>query len=202
MIGVTRYQQITGDFVSTDAEVERCIADAVQQLEEYLDRPLALAERTENMRPDRRGRLWPKAVPITEADGYEIDGHALTGALPFGPAVGFIDPQSFLPVTYTGGWVDESPDDWDPEVTPRTLPYCIARDLAWAAHRLAHPAGTSTATGFPAGATSVHLGDASVGFGAAGPVAVQDTSSWWSKQTRGYRYAPVHTGPDAHVVSA
>lgn len=202
MISVTRYRQITGDHGSTDAEVTRCVADAVDLLEEVLDRPLASAERTENMRPDRLGRLWPRATPIAEADTYEIDGLALTGASPFGPAVGFLDPSTFLAVTYTGGWTDERPEEYDPEDAANVpLPYCIARDLAWAAYRLAHPEGAQTATGFPAGATSVRLGDASVSFGAAGPATAGDTSAWWTKATKGYRYAPIHSGPDAYAVS-
>lgn len=200
MIRVDRYRQITGDFASTDAEVERCITDAVELLEGYLDRPLAEAERAENMRPDRRGRLWPKATPILEADGFEIDGISLTGTAPFGPLASFIDPTSFITVTYTGGWTDERPDDWTAGVTP-VLPYCIARDLAFAANRMANPAGVTTATGFPAGATSVRLGDAAVTFGTSGPGAAQDTTSWWSRQTKGYRDAPVHAGPDAHILS-
>lgn len=200
MIQADRYRQITGDFASTDAEVERCITDATELLEGYLNRPLALLERTEEMRPDRRGRLWPKATPITESASYEIDGLALTGTAPFGPLASFIDPVSFITVEYTGGWQDERAVDWVPGATP-ALPYCIARDIAFAANRMANPAGVTTATGFPAGATSVRLGDAAVTFGTQGPGAAQDTSSWWSRTTRGYRYMPVHSGPDAHVLA-
>lgn len=192
MIQEDRYRQITGEFTSTDAEVNRCIVDATQLLEEYLGRPLALAERTEEMRPDRRGSLWPKATPITVAASYTIDGHALRGTPPFSSAVWMLDPETSVEVTYTGGWADERDDAWVTGDEP-VLPYCIARDLAWAAHRLAHPAGVQSATGFPAGASSVSLGDASVSFGATGPGAVQDTTGWWSRQTRGYRYAPVYT---------
>lgn len=190
MISVERYRQITGDLDSNDPEVERCVTDAVELLQEYLGRELAEAERTEAMRPDRQGRLWPKVTPILIATGYTIDGLALVGSSPFSPAVDFIDPTSSIEVTYTGGWVDQSVDGYDTAATNQP-PGCIVRDLALAAHRLAHPAVVSS--DFPEGATSVRLGDAAVTFGPSGAGAVTSTDSWWSRRTRGYRYAPIHT---------
>lgn len=183
LLTVARYEAITGD--ETAENPTAAIAEAVELLEDYLDRPLELAERTETLRPDRRGRLWPRATPITDGGDYEIDGLALVGASPFGPALGFVDPATSLSVTYTGGW------------TASTLPACIGRDLAWAAYRLSHPPDLAAATAYPEGATSVRLGDAAVTFGpgGAGAVGTGDTTGWWSKRTRAYRYAPIHTGP-------
>jgi len=184
MISAARYAEITGDEASAASAVTARVEEAQELLEEYLDRPLESLERTEAMRPDRHGRLWPRATPIEEADGYEVDGLALTGASPFGPAVGFLDPETTIDVTYTGGW------------TADTLPGCIERDLAYAAHRLLHPPSASGATSVPTGATSVHLGDAGVGYGPGGAPAAGSTDSWWSRRTRSYRYAPIHTGPE------
>jgi hypothetical protein len=195
MISVDRYRQITGDFTSADAEITRCVTDATADLEEYLDRPLAYGERTEGMRPDSHGRLWPKATPLVSAEGYELDGLAIVGAAPFGVLASFIDPTNVITVTYVGGWLDPR----DEESAGETLPQCIQQDIAWAAHRHAHPQGLSSQVGLPAGATSVRLGDAAVTYGAGGARAVQDTSSWWSKRTKGYRWAPVHSRNDRHV---
>ncbi len=199
MITPERYQQITGDHTSADAEVNRCIADAVAELEEYLDRPLAEAERTESMRPDRHGNLWPRATPIIEAEGYEIDGLALVGSSPFGPGWDFLDPSTGVEVTYTGGWADQTAEDFDAEADNQ-LPFCIVRDLAWAAYRLARPSLAAQATTVPTGANSVRLGDAAVTFGPGGASATGDSRGWWSPRTRGYRYAPVHAGPTIHRV--
>lgn len=182
MITAIRYAEITGDGTSAASAVSARIEEAVELLEDYLDRPLASAERTEQIRPDRHGHLWPKATPITAAEGYEIDGYMLRGPGPFG--LGWpLDPLTTVEVTYTGGW------------TTDTLPAGIERDLAWAAYRLLHPSSPALSDA-PANATSVRLGDAAVTFkGTAGDVALGDTDSWWSKRTRSYRYVPVHTGP-------
>ncbi|MGK2948991.1 MAG: hypothetical protein ACSLFP_10480 [Acidimicrobiales bacterium] len=198
MITVEQYRRTTGDTSTSDEDVTANVAEAVELLEDYLDRPLAEDERTEAMRPDRWGRLWPKATPLITATGYEIDGLALVGASPFGPTISFIDPSSSIDITYTGGWADPNAVGYDDEATNQ-LPGGIARDLAWAAHRLANPtAGAAEFANLPVGATSVRLGDAAIGFGGggAGAVATGDTDSWWSKRTKGYRYARVDSGPD------
>jgi hypothetical protein len=187
MITALRYAEITGDTDSYATDVTARIEEAVEMLEDYLDRPLESDERTEAMRPDRHGRLWPKATPITDGGDYEIDGLALLSASPF--AIGFIGSEVTVEVTYTGGW------------TADTLPSCIERDLAFAAYRLLHPP-TLGSSEFPDGATSVRLGDAAVTFGPGGAgVVAGDTDSWWSRRTRAYRYASVHTGPPPLVAS-
>lgn len=180
MITAVRYGEITGDTVTAEVTVTAKVEEAVEMLEDFLDRPLAEAERTEALRPDRQGRLWPRATPISDGGGYDIDGLALVGGSPF--RFGFVDPTTAVEVTYTGGW------------TADTLPACIERDLAWAAYRLLHVTAPSTAV--PANVTSVQLGDASMTFkGTAGAVAPGDTDAWWSRRTRSYRYAPIHSGP-------
>lgn len=183
ILTVDSYRSITGDTTTAASAVSARIEEAIEILEDYLDRPLESDERTESMRPDRHGRLWPRATPITDSGDYEADGLALIGTLPW--PQGFIDSTTAIDVTYTGGW------------TEATLPSSIARDLAFAAYRLEHPPSIDTTT-YPAGATSVRLGDAAVTFGAsgAGAVGTGDTDSWWSRRTKSYRYAPIHTGPD------
>lgn len=184
ILTVERYRSITGDEATAASAVSARIEEAVELLEEYLDRPLESGEQTEVVRPDRRGHLWPKATPITDGGDYTIDGLALVGASPW--PFTFTDPATSLTITYTGGW------------TADTLPGCIARDLAYAAYRLEHPPALGVSD-FPEGATSVRLGDAAVSFGPGGAPSSSvagSTDAWWSKRTRSYRYAAVHTGPD------
>jgi hypothetical protein len=183
-----RYTQITGDTGTVDTDIAQAITDATALLEDYLRRPLAEAERTEAMIPDRAGMLWPKATPILTATGYTIDGLAIRSAGPFGfPS--WIDPDPSISITYTGGWADERVVDFDPAEHDNLLPFTLARDIAFAAYRLLHPTISQTA-GIIGGATSVSLGDASIsGAGLGG----ESTDGWWSTQTRGYRYRPLHT---------
>lgn len=182
MITAVRYSEITGDTTTAATAVSARVEDAVELLEDYLDRPLAHGERTESLIPDRFGRLWPKATPISDGGDYTVEGLALVGPGPFGLS-GFIDPTDSIEVTYSGGW------------TVDTLPSCIERDLAWATYRLLHPESVAPLTTIAAGATSARLGDAALTWGAGGRPAPQDTDGWWSRRTRGYRYAPIHAGP-------
>lgn len=178
MITAARYAEITGDTASAAVTVTARVEEAQELLEEYLDRPLASVERTETLYPDRRGRLWPKATPITDGGDYEVEGLALLSSAPLGyPSL--INPDGGVAVTYTGGW------------TAGTLPGCIERDLARATYRLLHP--SSLGSEVPVGATSVRLGDAAVSYGPGGAKGAGDTDAWWSKRTRSYRYAPVHS---------
>lgn len=183
MISVARYRSLTGDTASVTDDVEDAIVDAQALLEEFLGRPLEVAERTESMRFDRGGTLWPKATPLLEAEGWTIAGLGLTGT-----RVGWFWGTDAIDVTYTGGWA--SPDDVDPDA--EVLPTCLQRDIAMAAFRLLHPQIATQVQIIP-GADSVRLGDAAVsGKGLAGG---ESTDSWWSRRTRGYRYAPVSTHP-------
>lgn len=186
MITADRYRALTRDTASDDIDVEEAIVDAQDLLEEYLGRPLETAERTEELAPDRGGMIWPAATPITEAEGWTIDGLGLVGT-----SVAFPDVVT-TSVTYTGGWArPDYGEEEAPEGVP-VLPTCLQRDLALAAYRLLHPT-IATLAGVPTGASSVSLGDASIsgeGLGRA-----ESTDSWWSSRTRGYRHAPVGSRP-------
>ncbi|QQS25155.1 MAG: hypothetical protein IPM43_01825 [Actinomycetota bacterium] len=171
LVTVARYRAITGDTATTASTVTARIEDAVDLLEEVLDRPLESAERTEALTPTRDGKLWPRAVPVTDPGDYTVDGLALKGGM-FG--------STTFTVTYTGGWVEPSAD---PSATNR-LPVCIEEDLAWAAHALIHP---GPGLDVPAGATSVQLGDVSVSFRGGAP-GVNRSGIRWSRRTLAYRY--------------
>lgn len=185
VLSVARYRTITGDETSVASAVEARIAEAVDELEEILDRPLEHGEHTEALSPTRDGWLWPRATPIAEVDGYEVSGNGLRSSSPWGwPSIVGADDGS-VSVTYTGGWRAHD----DPAVTDADrLPFCIERDLAWAAWRLGRPVDTSLAS-TPAGASSVRLGDASVTMaaGAALP-GLGSHAGWWSRRTRSYRH--------------
>lgn len=177
LVTVARYVAITGDITSPPALVSARIEEAQELLEDELDRPLASAARTERMWPARDGRLWPKAVPITDPGTYTLDGDGLLGV--FGPA--WPDSTGAVDVPYTGGWVERTAN---PTATNR-LPVEIERDLAFAALALKPPpAGITVA---PKGAVSVRLGDAAVNYGPNGaPKAAEAVQ--WSRATLRWRY--------------
>jgi len=183
LVTVARYRLITGDTTSLAASVVDAIALAEELLADALCRPLASAERTEKMWPDAEGRLWPSATPITAAGSYTIDGNGLIGV--FGP--GWPDTTGAVSVVYTGGWVERTANPG----AANALPTCIEADLAWVAKSLVAP--DASATQYPAGATSVRLGDAAVTFGPDGPPRPGVASVRWSRPTLRYRYHTVRS---------
>jgi hypothetical protein len=185
IVTVGRYQAITGDTATAAATVSARIEEAVDLLEEHLDRPLEAIERTEVMWPSRDGCwLWPRATPIMVATGHKIEGDGLRPG-----ALGWLgnDPYPFdldrtVTVTYTGGWVERSAN---PSATNR-LPVHIERDLAWVAYALGNP--NKIATEIPTGVSSVRLGDVAISFaGGSGSRTVDEMSIRWSRRTRSYR---------------
>lgn len=141
LVTVARYQTLTGDTTTEPTLVLSRLADAQSYVEDFLMRRdiLESAERTESLVPDRNGRLYPSATPVTEADGYEIDGNVLEVSFPSS-----YDWEGSVTVTYTGGY------------TSATVPISIERAIAKIAQQLnGLPSG-------PIGAKSVTLGDASV----------------------------------------
>lgn len=187
IVTVERYQAITGDHSHDMPSVSARLEEAQDLLEEALDRPLLEAVRTERLTPTRDGYLWPRCVPILTATGYVVDGHGLKGS--FGPP--WPDEAGQVAVTYTGGWVERSAN---PSATNR-LPAYIERDIAFAAFALftyePDAAGRDmTSQAFPAGATSVRLGDAAVTFGPDGPPRPEDLIQW-SRRTLAWRHHTV-----------
>ncbi len=178
LVTVERYRQITGDGSTLAPLVTARIEQATERLEDDLGRPLAEAERTETLWPDRAGMLWPSCVPLVSAGGYTIVGDGLVSTLPFGvPSI--IDGSCSVDVTYTGGFVERTAN---PTAANR-LPTCIEADLAWAARALAPPDASGIASQIPAGATEVQLGDARIRFGDGGAPSVSAANIVWSRQT-------------------
>jgi hypothetical protein len=180
LLTTDRYRAITGDDAA-DATVSALIEDAVAKLEEDLGRPLEAVERIEQVWPDRRGYLYPLATPITEAEGWTVEGNALrAGSWPL--SASWPATVDYVSVTYTGGYVERTAN---PDATNR-LPICMERDLAWAAYALGHP--TQLASQLPAGASSVSVGDISVSFGGGGTMrSGDDLAIRWSRSTLRYR---------------
>lgn len=184
LVTIARYKAITGDTTTGDPAISAAIEDATDRLEERLDRPMRSASRSETMYPDKMGRAYPHAVPITVADGYTIDGYSLTGAWPW-PWFDIVTDSRIAPaITYTGGWVERSANP----TAPNRLPAHFEEDIAWAAYALTHPQPDSP---YPVGAVSVTLGDASVSFGPGGAPAPNRSGIRWSRQTLKYTYQRV-----------
>lgn len=167
LVTVGRYRSVTGDTTSTEADITEALAEAQTLLEDALRRPLEEAERTERLRV-LDGRVYPSATPISDGGALTVEGDALTGATPVTSLVGITD-SDHATVTYTGGY------------TTATVPRCIERDIAWAAHAVLRP---SSVAAVPVGATSVRLGDAAVTY--AKP-ARGGQQFGWSPQTLRYR---------------
>lgn len=188
LVTIDRYRAITGDVSTPAVDFVDGLADAVDRLEEKLDRKLASASRTETMHPTRDWSLWPHAVPITVApSGYTVDGNRIYGTDGLGYPFSFTTwPNLGIDITYTGGWVERTAN---PTATNR-LPSFIEADLAWAAYQILRPARAAAALSVPEGATNVSLGDASVGYGPRGAVATSPAEAGvkWSQRTLGYRY--------------
>lgn len=186
LVTVATYQSITGHYDCDSPTVSARLEEAVELLEDALDRKLAHAEHTELLRPTRDGYLWPRVVPITAADGYTIDGDGIYSSVA-GPV--FPDTTGRVSTTYSGGFVERSAN---PTATNR-LPAYIERDLCFAAFALyqAEPdrdGNQITPVTYPAGATSVRLGDAAVTFGPGGPPRPEDAIQW-SRRTLRWRHS-------------
>lgn len=188
LLTVDRYRALTTDEDSAEDDITAAVTDAVEALEDVLDRPLEAGERTETLRPHRDGRLWPKATPIADGGDYTVDGESLLystpwPAAPFGVLGG---EQTGVEVTYTGGFVERTAN---PDAANR-LPTYIERDLAFAAYRLLN--ATAPTSSAPDGATSVSVGDVSVTYGPGGARPTLDVlEGVWSRKTLSWRYAPV-----------
>jgi hypothetical protein len=174
LVTIARYRAITGDTATDAVTASAAIELAEELLADVLDRELASVERTETLWPTRDGYVWPSCVPITVATGYTIDGDGLVGVL--GPA--WPDITGSVDVTYTGGWVERTANP----TAPNRLPSYLERDLAFAARALVAPEVAQ----YPAGATSVSLGDASVSFGPDGAPA-PGSGVRWSRATLRHR---------------
>lgn len=174
LVTVARYITITGDAQTDAGLVSAAIEEVEADLEEVLDRPLENTERTEAIRPDRGGMLWPRATPITDGGDYVVDGLGLR-AENYGVVPSFVGGTGEVSVTYTGGW------------TAETLPRVIERAIAWAAYDWTHPGERALSSD---GVTSKRLGDVAVAFDSRGPRTRADAQIRWPARVLRYRYAP------------
>jgi hypothetical protein len=169
-----RYRQLTGDHTSAAADVERALTDAQRLVEEYLRRPLELAERTERLRVyhlNGARAVYPKATPIQLVPaGLTVEGAAVVGADALTSWAGWSSrsDRSYVEITYTGGYTDI------------TLPLTIGREIARTAQQLLSPA---TAQAIPGGAKSVRVGDVAVTLDRPAGGALDSTST---RALRGY----------------
>ena len=171
---VERYRDITVDTTSSDNAVTGALVDAQELVEEYLRRPLEEAERTESVRINRNGRVYPKVTPITAVDSdYEIVGHSVKGVSPGAGEV--FEPYSeitppVVELTYTGGWTTE------------TLPKTIEKEIVRTAYALLHPS-----PGLVRGAKSVSVGDVSISYDKS-TVNMDDLDDTSRRRLKRYRY--------------
>lgn len=193
LVTVARYQEITGDTTTAASAVSARIEDATDLLEAELGgRLLRSEERTEQMYRDRLGRLYPRALPITDGGTYTVDGATLRGGSPLAWPDIITDPFDSVAVTYTGGYVERTAN---PTAANR-LPVYVEYDIAWAAYQLLHPSAATALVSIPAGASSASLGDASVssssGALSVGMTAVVD--GIWSRDTLRLRRTRIGLG--------
>lgn len=175
-----RYAAITSDATSTGTTLTDAIAEATALLEETLSRKLPQQSVTERLIPDGEGRLYPTVTPIISAPGLTAWGDIIVGG-PFFTGPGFIVYDARIQITYTGGFLERTAN---PAASNR-LPAHVERDLAWATWIILHPANLVAAVSSPAGATSVRVGDAGVGYGASGaPAPGMTVERIWSSGTR------------------
>jgi hypothetical protein len=178
---VAGYRVRTGDETTAASAVSGALVEAQSLLEEELRRLLPLEERTEHMVIDNRGKVWPKAYPLVLCATNTIDGRSLLNAIPdfnqFVAMVGLTQTTIRATITYTGGF--------DASTLPLTLAHAIY-DVAGALVAADAPV--------PAGATSMSVGDVSVGFPEAG-TGIDSYVNGLSDRVRKYRNRYVGSTP-------
>lgn len=149
ILTVQRYLELTGDLDNAPDAIERALVDAQAKIEKKLRRELESDERTETLYVKTNGRVYPSVTPVTDAGDYEIiDGGVVVGDF-FQAPINFISGQpSSIELTYTGGYEAD------------TLPIDLEEAIADTAYDLLHASSSE----YPAGATSIRLGDAAITF--------------------------------------
>lgn len=166
------YVRVTGDSSSAASAVEEALADAQALVEEELERPLELLERTEVLELIDN-RVYPRATPITEAP-WTIDGYALTNIDSDWITEPFDSTTVQVSVTYTGGYTDEN------------LPRRLRDGVIWTAHSALHRPTVDVAY---IGVESIRQGDVSITYGSKGAGAYIDAlPASVLKKIRPYRW--------------
>ena len=157
LLSFARYQQITRDVSTDEATVTARIEEATEMIEQALDRPLELLERTEVLvleSDNAWGYLaYPRSTPITAVpvnavyaryDDVTLRSVPPDGSPLFGAWLGSLPLTAT--VTWTGGF------------TAVTLPRKLERGIA----NLADALGTDVIA--PSNASSISVGDVRVSY--------------------------------------
>lgn len=172
LLDVATYQAITGDTTTVPTAAQLLVGQ--KRVEDYLHRPVELAQYAHRLRIHAGGTVYPPALPVTDAGTAQIDGPAVyaLGADSFSYASSWQTPgfslwagwydqgrPAYGTLTYTGGW------------TLTNCPQAVLDGLAWETWRAAHPGQVPQPGGndsITIGATSLATGDVSVSYGGSG----------------------------------
>lgn len=184
LVSVANYEQVTGD-TNSNSDLQDIIDQAVIEVCQYCNRTLGYGQYTERLRVDRKGMVYPSALPIDPAGATTPGGTIQGGGIYVGPftflpelpfLAGTIAPQ--LDQTYWGGFLPYLASGTTPSLPPKLM-----RAIATAAFYLANPVILS---GVPAGATSVSLQGVSVS-GMTGAVSSWQNDAGLVKTLKAYR---------------
>ena len=147
LVGVDKYRFVTGDTETIAGDVSDALGLALEVVEEYLGRRLALDEYTETL-PVLKYRVYPTHTPVVAATGYLVRGNALVVGWENWDTSG-----TYATITYTGGY------------DATTLPTRLAMAICNLAQSFIEDAKPATESAVPEGITSIGLGDLRVTYG-------------------------------------
>lgn len=183
LVSVYTYRLVTSDTVSGVSAVAEALDDALALIEERLDRTLPHGVHTETLRVSSTGMVYPKASPVTAVSIPAVSASSIQGA---GVLVGLVDlypvvnwsdaTPAVATVTYEGGYTI------DGATGTTKLPVKLRNAICRTAYNALHAAPL---VGVPAGATSVHVGDA--GFSGNVLRALDPLDDGILRDIRGYR---------------
>lgn len=199
LIHVADYRWITQDQTTPSANVERALDEALDLVEDELQRRLAFGTHTETLYVYRDGKVYPTNTPVATVTAPAVAATAIQGA---GVYLGSFTPSPELvnvgdwtaaappqsSVTYTGGYQPYGTTDG---VTPQ-LPMTLARVICRVAYLIVHP--STVLSGLPVGAKSASVGDVSVsgdltGFVAVNPSIARDLKPYRKRNIRAWQRA-------------
>lgn len=159
LVYVATYRTVTGDTTTPSAQVETALDDALTLIQERLNgRVLPHGTYTETLRLSRSGVVYPGASPVVSVSDPSVAASSIQGAgvyvglfdsLPLTDWSATIPPQ--VTMTYVGGYTIDGASG------TTKLPTTLRNAICRAAYNVLH---LSPLVGVPAGATSVHVGDA------------------------------------------
>lgn len=166
-----QYRNLTNDLASFDGDVDEALANAQATLEFETDRLFEQATRTEVLRVDVDGYVYPKALPIVSVSvpaNTTIDGDRVLAGV--SSLTVLLTANSDISLTYVGGYTAAN--------MPKSLIKLVAR-MAYAELFFESP--------FPKGATRVKVGDVEY----AGENLGADPDSRLARDIRRWRREPM-----------